>query len=94
MYRPGFFVHRASRQTGGLSIVRIESRMHRRDGTPGACRWDAIFANTMARDQQPVREKQDASHNRSAVSLGYGSDRVLLPHSAIAGQELDCLCRA
>ena len=54
-----------------------------------AADWDTIFANTVARDQQPFREKQDASRNRSAVSLGYGSGRVLLPHSAIAGQELD-----
>lgn len=54
-----------------------------------AARWDAIFANTTPRDEQPFREKQDAVHGRSAIEMGYGSGRVLMPQSAIAGQSLD-----
>ncbi|TVO67075.1 patatin-like phospholipase family protein [Denitromonas ohlonensis] len=72
----------AAAYAAGVPLDEMERQVRAAD-------WDAIFANTVARDQQPFREKQDASRNRSAVSLGYGNGRVLLPHSAIAGQELD-----
>jgi NTE family protein len=54
-----------------------------------AAHWERIFSSSTPRDDQPFREKQDAVSGHSAVSLGYGEGRVLLPHSAIAGQDLD-----
>ncbi|WP_230411745.1 patatin-like phospholipase family protein [Denitromonas iodatirespirans] len=66
----------------GVPLATMERQVRSAD-------WDAIFANTVPRDRQPFREKEDASRNRSALSMGYGDGRVLLPHSAIAGQELD-----
>lgn len=72
----------AAAYAAGVPLDEMERQVRAAD-------WDAIFANTVARDLQPFREKQDASRNRTALSLGYGNGRVLLPHSAIAGQELD-----
>lgn len=54
-----------------------------------AAHWERIFSSSTPRDDQPFREKQDAVSGHSAITMGYGEGRVLLPHSAIAGQDLD-----
>lgn len=54
-----------------------------------AAHWERIFSSSTPRDDQPFREKQDSVSGRSAITMGYGEGRVLLPHSAIAGQDLD-----
>ncbi|MCB1955815.1 MAG: patatin-like phospholipase family protein [Rhodocyclaceae bacterium] len=54
-----------------------------------AAHWDELFSSATPRDDQPFREKQDAASGHSAVTMGYGEGRILTPHSAIAGQQLD-----
>ena len=54
-----------------------------------AAHWERIFSSTTPRDDQPFREKQDAVSGHSALTMGYGEGRILLPQSAIAGQDLD-----
>lgn len=51
--------------------------------------WTAMFAGRVAREDQPFRDKQDVTRNRSAVVMGYGDGRLLLPQSAVSGQAMD-----
>ena len=66
----------------GLSVAEMEKRVRSAD-------WEAMFANSVPRERQPFRDKQDAVRNRSAIVMGYGNGRVLLPQSAVSGQALD-----
>lgn len=66
----------------GLSVAEMEKRVRSAD-------WEAMFANSVPRERQPFRDKQDAVRNRSAIVMGYGNGRVLLPQSAVSGQVLD-----
>ncbi|HJV27053.1 MAG TPA: patatin-like phospholipase family protein [Aromatoleum sp.] len=51
--------------------------------------WGSMFSNNVPREDQPFRDKQDAARNRSAIVMGYGDGRLLLPQSAISGQAMD-----
>ncbi|MCB1886246.1 MAG: patatin-like phospholipase family protein [Rhodocyclaceae bacterium] len=66
----------------GVTLEALERRVREAD-------WPALFSNTTPRDEQPFREKQDAASGHSAITMGFGDGRVLMPHSAIAGQQLD-----
>ena len=63
----------------GLSVAEMEKRVRSAD-------WEAMFANSVPRERQPFRDKQDAVRNRSAIVMGYGNGRVLLPQSAVSGR--------
>ncbi len=66
----------------GMTLEEMERRVRAAD-------WVEMFQNALPRDRQPFREKQDAARNRAAITLGWGAGGLLMPQSAIAGQQLD-----